>query len=89
MCACMCLHVCSTARVCAPCLCVMSLGQVPRGQEQQLVPFLSNLEARAAALGLTDIQLSLTSLVSWRMLYILSYPHTTAVPDRYYHCCCA
>ncbi len=37
---------------------------VPRDRESDLIPFLGLLEKRSEELGVTDIQLSLTSLVS-------------------------
>jgi hypothetical protein len=39
------------------------VAQVPREREAEMLPFLTELEAAAPVMGITDIQLSLTSLV--------------------------
>lgn len=39
--------------------------QVPRAREVDLVPFLAELERTSEAMGITDLQLSLTSLVGF------------------------
>ena len=45
--------------------------QVPREQEAQFIPFLAQLEADKLSLGVTDVHLSLTSLVRGVVLFLI------------------
>jgi len=71
----------STRPCCCPHLCAATAwavhathwaaapAQVPRDREADLVPFLRHMEASSKELGITDVQLSLASLVGARRVW--------------------